>query len=100
MSTHAHKQAVHTEVRDGMPTSTDIVFQSDDWEHPGVKTWMDTPFFTFASGKITYECTYDNPNSYEIHTGDSAATDEMCMASGYVFPATKATICYNNFVLP
>jgi hypothetical protein len=24
----------------------------------------------------------------------------MCMASGYVFPATKATICYNNFIVP
>lgn len=32
--------------------------------------------------------------------GDSAATDEMCMASGYIFPATKATICYNNFIVP
>jgi hypothetical protein len=76
------------------------VFQSDDWEHPGTKTWMDTPFYSFTSGKLTYECTYSNPNDYEIHTGDSAQTDEMCMATGFIFPADKATICYNSFTLP
>jgi hypothetical protein len=100
MSTHAHKQAIHTEVRDGEPSSTNVVFSSDDWEHPGVRAWMTSPFYTFTTGRLTYECTYNNPNDYDIRTGDSAATDEMCMASGYVFPANKATICYNNFTLP
>ncbi len=100
MSTHAHKQAVHTEVRDGDPSSTNIVFQSNDWEHPGAKAWMTSPFYTFTSGKLTYECEYVNPNTYPIKTGDSAATDEMCMASGYIFPANKATICFNNFIVP
>jgi hypothetical protein len=98
MSTH--KQAVHTEVRNGAVTSTDIVFQSNDWEHPGFKSWMTMPFYTFSTGKLTYECTYDNPTNRTITTGDSAATDEMCMASGYIFPATKATICYNSFIVP
>jgi hypothetical protein len=100
MSTHAHKQAVHTEVRNGVASSTDVVFAADDWEHPGAKKWMDSPFYTFSSGQLTYECTYDNPTNRTITTGDSAATDEMCMASGYIFPATKATICYNNFIVP
>lgn len=100
MSTHAHKQAIRTEVRDGVAASTNVVFKSNDWEHPGVKTWMATPFYQFASGKLTYECEYSNPNPYSIQTGDSAKTDEMCMATGYVFPATKATICYNSFTLP
>lgn len=96
MSTHAHKQAIKTEVRDG----TDVVFSSTDWEHPGVKSWMTTPFYTFASGKLTYECTYDNPTNRTITTGDSAQTDEMCMATGYYFPATKPRICYNEYLLP
>jgi hypothetical protein len=100
MSTHAHKQAVHTEVRDGAAASTNVVFASDNWEHPGAKFWMTSPFYTFTSGKLTYECTYDNPTNRTITDGDSAQTDEMCMATGYYFPATKATICYNNFVLP
>lgn len=96
MSTHAHKQAVHTEVRNG----AEVVFQSDDWEHPGAKAWMATPFYSFSSGTLTYECKYNNPTGNTIKTGDSAATDEMCMATGYVFPATKPTICYNDFIAP
>jgi hypothetical protein len=96
MSTHAHKQAIKTEILDG----TTVVFTSNDWEHPGAQTWMASPFHTFASGKVTYRCTYNNttpPNSSRTITdGDSAATDEMCMASGYFFPATKSLACYDN----
>lgn len=96
MSTHAHKQAVHTEVRNG----SEVVFASDDWEHPGAKAWMATPFYTFSSGKITYECKYNNSTGRTITSGDSAQTDEMCMATGYIFPATKPTICLNSSVVP
>ncbi|MBA3501421.1 MAG: hypothetical protein M4D80_10535 [Myxococcota bacterium] len=92
MSTHAHKQAIKTEILDG----TDQVFMSTDWEHPGAATWMSNPFRTFASGKVTFRCTYNNPTNRVITDGDSAATDEMCMASGYYFPATKALICYDG----
>ena len=92
MSTHAHKQAIKTEVLDG----TDQVFMSTDWEHPVATTWMTTPFYSFASGKVTYRCTYNNPSNRIITDGDSAATDEMCMASGYYFPATKSLICYDG----
>ncbi|MDQ3366266.1 MAG: hypothetical protein M3680_12640 [Myxococcota bacterium] len=92
MSTHAHKQAIKTEVLDG----SDMVFSSTDWEHPEAVTWMAAPFKTFDSGKVTYRCTYNNPNPYSISSGDSAATDEMCMASGYYFPATKPLICVND----
>jgi len=95
MSTHAHKQAVETFVKDG----STMVFDSTNWEHPGAKTWAATPFFTFAHG-LTYQCNYSNPNAYVIHTGDSAQTDEMCMATGYYFPAPngKAHVCLNSFL--
>ncbi|HEU0032057.1 MAG TPA: hypothetical protein VFQ53_15595 [Kofleriaceae bacterium] len=97
MSTHAHKQAVHTAVKDG----TNVVFESTDWEHPGAATFM-TPdtFYSFTSNKLTYECRYTNMTGRTITSGDSAATDEMCMASGYYFPATKPRFCYNNFLVP
>lgn len=98
MSTHAHKQAVKTRVLDG----TTSVFESTDWEHPEPALWTGTaesPFYSFASGKLSYECTYTNPTNRAISTGDSAATDEMCMASGYYFPATSPKFCYNNQAL-
>jgi hypothetical protein len=102
MSTHSHKQSVKTEVKSGPATSTSVVFSSTDWEHPGSQFWMTpTTFFSFDQNKLTFSCTYNNTGSNAqrtITTGDSAVTDEMCMATGYYFPATASKICYNGFV--
>lgn len=95
MSTHAHKQAVKTAVMDGQS----MMFESTDWEHPGVALWDSTPFFTPTSGKISWTCTYNNIGDNADSTvvdGASAATNEMCMAVGYTFPASKLTICAAN----
>jgi hypothetical protein len=82
LSTHAHRRAVHTEVFDG-PTS---VFASDDWEHPGEKNEWRTDPYVFG-GNLVYTCDYENDLNQTVTTGDSAATDEMCMAVGYFYPA-------------
>ncbi len=100
VSSHSHKQSVHTQINDG----ADIVFSSDDWEHPGSKNWMNSPFYTFTNPKLTFSCTYNNNNQNDpnhlttIHTGQSAVTDEMCMATGYIFPATsfKGCLCTSS----
>ena len=95
VSTHAHKQAVKTEIKDGATS----VFSSIDWEHPGSKMFATTPFYTFASGKLTYECTYNNTGSNAgttVVSGPSAQTNEMCMGTGYYFPAQKPLACLNN----
>jgi hypothetical protein len=89
LGTHAHKQAVHMEVKNG----TQMVFQTDDWNEPGGEEWLEAPFHRFTSGKLDYQCDYDNPTNRTITTGDSAATDEMCMAVGYMFPAERPTLC-------
>jgi hypothetical protein len=39
---------------------------------------------------------FNSSTTRTITTGDSAQTDEMCMASGYFFPATKPVFCYNT----
>ncbi|HEX2689619.1 MAG TPA: hypothetical protein VHN14_23535 [Kofleriaceae bacterium] len=99
VSTHAHQQAIKTDVKDGTSTSTATVFTSTDWEHPGAAMWMNSPFYTFSTNKLTYECTYNNtgPNAnMTVVDGPSAVTNEMCMATGYYFPATKPLLCLNN----
>lgn len=95
MSTHAHKQSVETTVKDGSLMLVD----SHDWEHPTVMSWNDAPFYSFASGKLSYQCNYVNGGNAEIKTGPSAQTDEMCMAVGYQFPATASTMCINSTVV-
>ncbi len=96
MSTHAHQYATRTEVKDG----ASMVFQSTDWEHPGAANWNAEPFYTFASGKLNYRCEYNNTSGSPVRTGDSARTDEMCMAVGYFFPATQPKFCINSFAVP
>ena len=71
-----------------------MVFDSTDWEHPGAKNWNATPFYTFTANKLTWTCTYNNNgettpnNTITIVAGQSAQTNEMCMATGYFFPST------------
>jgi hypothetical protein len=101
MSTHSHKQSAETSVSDG----TSMLFQSTDWEHPGAMNWGSNPFYTFTATKLSWECTYNNnaPPPYcdqggpaadcsnadvTVKAGQSAVTNEMCMATGYFFPAT------------
>ena len=96
LSTHAHRRATHTQVNDG----ASVVFESDNWEHPGAADWRANPHYTFSSGQLTYRCDYNNDTPNQVRTGDSAATDEMCMAVGYFFPATAAKFCINSFALP
>ena len=95
MSTHAHKQAVKTQISDG----AQMLFSSTDWEHPGGRTFAEAPFYSFTSGKLTYQCDYKNPTGRPIQDGDSAVTEEMCMAIGYFFPATRPTFCLNSAVI-
>jgi hypothetical protein len=95
LSTHAHKQAVRTEIKDG----TAVVFASDDRQNPGAATFQPPGFLDFATGKITTACTYDNPANRTIRTGDSAQSDEQCLGIGYFFPADQARFCYNGILL-
>lgn len=87
MSTHSHKQSVGTTVLDG----STAVFSSADWQHPGSQDWKAPSFFTFTAPMLTWTCTYNNTGSNAGSTvvaGPSAQTNEMCMATGYYFPAT------------
>lgn len=97
MTTYTHKQGVHTFIKDGATT----VFDSVNWEHPGTKNWNTSPFFSFTSGKLTYQCEYVNPNNYSIEYGDDTTSQEMCMAIGYYFPDDVGAghLCLNSLML-
>jgi hypothetical protein len=85
LSSHTHKQGTEVKIDDG----SSMVYDSTDWEHPMIKNWDATPFFSFSSNKVSWACSYNNPSTTTtIQEGQSAATNEMCMATGYYFPAT------------
>ena len=79
----------------GRPRARTVLLTSTDWEHPAVQGWS-APFHTFATGQLTYECTFDNTGSTTITSGPSDATDEACMAIGYFFPATTSLLCVDS----
>ncbi len=89
MTTHSHKQTVQAHIRDG----ANMVLETDDWEHPTTESWKAPDFFTFSSGQMTWDCTYDNTGSNAdttVTSGQSAKTNEMCMGGGYYFPIIGA----------
>jgi len=93
MSSHSHKQSVATTISDG----GNVVFTSSDWEHPGSEGWKAPDFYQFQGTTLTWECTYNNTGANAertIESGTSARTDEMCMATGYFFPAAGPRGCF------
>jgi hypothetical protein len=106
MSTHTHKHAtaamvdflsggssseiVHTGVTQNYPADQ-LQGSGTDWEHPGVGQWYAPNYLTVNSGdSFTYSCTYENTGSAAVTVGETAASNEMCMAVGYYFPAGTA----------
>jgi hypothetical protein len=83
MTSHTYKQGVHTFVKDGV----DMVFETRNWQAPGASSWPVSPFYTFKSGTLFYQCEYSNPTDRTIMTGDDRVMDEMCATLGYFFPA-------------
>jgi hypothetical protein len=94
VSSHTHKQGVDVKINDG----ASMVYDSTDWEHPAVKDFAAPSFYSFVSNKVSWTCTYDNATGPDIHEGQSAQTNEMCMATGYYFPADgpKFNVAYQG----
>lgn len=88
LSSHTHKQGVDVKISD----ASSMVYDTTNWEHPDVKQWTTAPFYAFSSGKVDWACSYQNSGTTTIQEGQSAATNEMCMATGYYFPGTAAKL--------
>jgi Copper type II ascorbate-dependent monooxygenase, C-terminal domain len=103
MSTHTHKHAtaaIVNLVRSGVTqplvhtgeTTTypppQIAGSGTDWEHPGVSLWDGPDYLTVQQGdSFSYSCSYSNSASTAVTVGETAASNEMCMAIGYYYPA-------------
>jgi hypothetical protein len=91
MSTHSHSHTKVDTIADGAQT----LLTTTDWSQPTVRSWT-SPYYGFASGSLTYQCQYVNDTDSTVVTGNSAQTNEMCMAVGYLFPASTTTFCLNS----
>jgi hypothetical protein len=107
MSTHTHKHATAAVVnfvsggsaQEIVHTGEDAAYPAPqqqgtgtDWEHPGVSLWDGPDFLTVKQGdSFSYSCSYVNTASTAVTVGETAASNEMCMAIGYYYPAGTAS---------
>lgn len=94
MSTHSHQYTTAAKVYDG----SSMVLETLDWAHATVARF-EQPYYNFASGNVTYQCDYHNTTNMPLTTGESAISNEMCMAVGLFFPATRDTFCLNSLTV-
>jgi hypothetical protein len=92
MTSHTHKHATTTDVNYVSGGQTTNVVHTTDWEHPDVALWSAPDFLAVQPGDtFTYSCAYANPSTAAVTVGETAASNEMCMAIGYYFPAGSAS---------
>jgi hypothetical protein len=95
LSTHSHRFTTRVQVMDGSA----VLVDTDDWEHPAVATWLEAPYHQFT-GNLSYRCDYYNGSELTVRDGDSAETDEMCMAVGYFVGGDGPVGCLNSLAVP
>jgi hypothetical protein len=92
VTTHTHKHGVDTDVNFVSGGQTTNIVHTTDWEAPDVGLWYAPNFLTVNQGdSFSYSCSYTNSGSTAVTVGETAASNEMCMAIGYYFPAGSAS---------
>jgi hypothetical protein len=92
ITSHTHKHATTTDVNYVSGGQTQNVVHTTDWESPDVGLFYAPSFLeTKAGDSFTYSCAYSNTTSQAVLVGETAASNEMCMAIGYYFPAGSAS---------
>ena len=87
-TTHTHKYATNVDINYVSGGKSERIVNTTDWENPGTRTWGPNNFLTTKAGdSFKYACSYKNPNAFAVTFGETAASNEMCMAIGYFFPA-------------
>jgi hypothetical protein len=87
-TTHTHKFATNVDINYVSGGQSTRIVNTTDWENPGTRVWVAPNFLTTKAGdSFQYACTYQNPTALPVTFGETASSNEMCMAIGYFFPA-------------
>jgi hypothetical protein len=92
LTTHTHKWATNAQVNLVRGGQTTNIVNTTDWEKPDTAIWNGPTWLTMGPGdSFTYSCTYSNSGPIPITVGETATSNEMCMAIGYFFPTGTAS---------
>jgi hypothetical protein len=95
-STHTHRRGILATINRVLADGTmgEELVHTTDWEKPDLRSYQAAPFLTFKTGeKFHYSCSYQNDRNLPTTVGNSADTNEMCMAVTYFFPASATGSC-------
>lgn len=98
LTMHTNRLATKTSIKAMVDGSSTTVFESTNWEDPGIKYFQAPRFLSPDNKRILYRCEYANTTNRKVTNGDSPANDEVCMSMSHYFPATRSRFCYNNFL--
>ncbi len=91
-TTHSHKFTTEDDVNYISGGVTKNIVKTTDWENPGTTVWGPPDFLTTKAGdSFSYSCSYKNTLPIQLTFGETAASNEMCLAIGYYFPAGGAS---------
>ncbi|HEX3597505.1 MAG TPA: hypothetical protein VHU80_20495 [Polyangiaceae bacterium] len=96
MGTHTHRRGIDASITRKLANGQlgEMLVHTTNWDAPEAVLWENSPYLTFQSGeKLHYSCSYQNDRNAVTTVGSSAATNEMCMAITYFFPATAGGTC-------
>ena len=82
---HMHRRGVefHAMFEDGTP-----IYASDTWSEPPMKAYA-PPLPLADVAAIAWQCEYENETDGHLKFGESADTDEMCVFTGFYYPAPQ-----------
>lgn len=82
-SSHMHQFGVYFQARDAQGQ---LVYETNEWAEP--EPWRFEPSLFLAAGnRIDIRCDYENTTNEALSFGESAKTNEMCILSGFYYPA-------------
>jgi hypothetical protein len=74
---------------------TTLLGESSNWLNPETLRRSADPFLQFASGKVTYECSFANTTQNTIDISFGSRRDG-CLTAGYFFGGNKQDACFGR----
>jgi hypothetical protein len=80
---HMHRRGVQFEAT--LSDGTHL-YETDAWSEPPTKVY-DPPLAVADGSKISWSCDFENDTGEQLTFGESADTNEMCVFTGFYYPA-------------
>ncbi len=85
LQSHMHRRGVHFVAS---TADRETLYETTSWHEPPVRSF-DPAIRVEAGSSITWRCEIQNETAQPLTFGESADTNEMCVLTGYYYPAPE-----------